>query len=153
RGRRRLSAQGSHRQAGRPGSAGRQRAQGYRGRRFDANHHRPLHGQGDAGAAARRRAASGFVVAVLLTVAQALVLGFSVAAQVGPIGVLCIRRTLSDGRTVGLACGLGAATADALYGLIAGLGLAALSSVAMGSGSLFRVVGALYLAFLGVRTF
>ena len=90
---------------------------------------------------------------MLLTFAKALMLGFSVAAPVGPIGVLCIRRTLSDGRTVGLACGLGAATADALYGLVAGLGLAALSSVAICGGSLLRVVGALYVAFLGVRTF
>ena len=45
---------------------------------------------------------------------RGLVLGFSIAAPVGPIGVLCIRRTLADGRAVGLASGLGAATADAL---------------------------------------
>jgi len=38
---------------------------------------------------------------------------------VGPIGVLCIRRTLASGRTSGLASGLGAATADALYGSVA----------------------------------
>jgi threonine/homoserine/homoserine lactone efflux protein len=62
------------------------------------------------------------------TFLSAVGLGFSVAAPVGPIGVLCIRRTLADGRTVGLACGLGAATADAFYGLVAGLGLTAVST-------------------------
>src|SRR5579863_1156400 len=54
----------------------------------------------------------------VITFFKAILLGFSVAAPVGPIGILCIRRTLADGRRVGLACGLGAATADALYGLI-----------------------------------
>ena len=83
---------------------------------------------------------------------KALVLGLSVAAPVGPIGILCIRRTLSDGRNVGLACGLGAATADALYGLVAGLGLTALSAAATSSQTILRLVGGAYLAFLGART-
>jgi len=47
---------------------------------------------------------------------RGLILGLSIAAPVGPIGVLCIRRTLSDGQVAGLVSGLGAATADALYG-------------------------------------
>jgi threonine/homoserine/homoserine lactone efflux protein len=51
---------------------------------------------------------------------RGLVIGFSIAAPVGPIGVLCIRRTLADGRAFGLLSGLGAATADAIYGCIAG---------------------------------
>ena len=51
-----------------------------------------------------------------------MVLGLSIAAPVGPIGVLCIRRTLAKGRAYGLVSGLGAATADAVYGGIAGLG-------------------------------
>ena len=55
-------------------------------------------------------------------------LGFSVAAPVGPIGVLCIRRTLADGRWIGLATGLGAAAADGLYGALAALGLTAVGS-------------------------
>jgi threonine/homoserine/homoserine lactone efflux protein len=50
-----------------------------------------------------------------------LVLGFSIAAPVGPIGVLCIRRTLAEGRAVGFSSGLGAATADAIYSLISNL--------------------------------
>jgi threonine/homoserine/homoserine lactone efflux protein len=45
---------------------------------------------------------------------RGLAIGFGIAAPVGPIGILCIRRTLADGRVVGFAAGLGAATADAL---------------------------------------
>jgi threonine/homoserine/homoserine lactone efflux protein len=45
---------------------------------------------------------------------KGLLIGFSIAAPVGPIGVLCIRRTLADGRVAGLVSGLGAATADAI---------------------------------------
>ena len=55
---------------------------------------------------------------------KGLILGLSIAAPVGPIGVLCIRRTLARGRAIGLVSGLGAATADAVYGCIAGFGLA-----------------------------
>lgn len=83
---------------------------------------------------------------------RAFLLGFSVAAPVGPIGILCIRRTLSDGRAVGLACGLGAATADALYGLVAALGLGALSHAALGGRPILALIGAIYLAFMGART-
>ena len=54
---------------------------------------------------------------------KGLAIGFSIAAPVGPIGVLCIRRSLSEGRQVGLATGLGAATADAIYGCVAAFGL------------------------------
>jgi threonine/homoserine/homoserine lactone efflux protein len=90
---------------------------------------------------------------MLTTLWKAMALGFSVAAPVGPIGLLCIRRTLADGRSVGLACGLGAATADALYGLVAGLGIAALSNALVGHNGILRWVGSGYLAFLGVRTF
>jgi threonine/homoserine/homoserine lactone efflux protein len=89
----------------------------------------------------------------VITFFKAILLGFSVAAPVGPIGILCIRRTLADGRRVGLACGLGAATADALYGLIAGLGLAAVSAVLVGFRAPMALGGGAYLGYLGVRTF
>ena len=52
------------------------------------------------------------------TFLSGMIIGFSIAAPVGPIGVLCIRRTLADGRLHGLASGLGAASADAIYGSI-----------------------------------
>ena len=63
---------------------------------------------------------------------KGLLLGFSIAAPVGPIGVLCIRRTLAEGRSAGLATGLGAASADAIYGSIAAFGLTAVSGFLVG---------------------
>jgi len=80
-----------------------------------------------------------------------LILGFSIAAPVGPIGVLCIRRTLAHGRWAGLLTGLGAATADAFYGSIAAFGLTALASILIGQGPWLRPVGAGLLGILGVR--
>lgn len=84
---------------------------------------------------------------------RGLVIGFSIAAPVGPIGVLCIRRTLADGRAVGLAAGLGAATADALYGAVAGFGLTAVSRILVGQQGWFRLLGGVFLCWLGARTF
>ena len=54
---------------------------------------------------------------------RGFVLGFTIAAAVGPIALLCIRRTLAEGRLVGLVSGLGVATADATYGAVAAFGL------------------------------
>ena len=82
---------------------------------------------------------------------QGLILGFSIAAPVGPIGVLCIRRTLTDGAKVGLLSGLGAATADAVYGSIAAFGLTALASYLVDQGWWMRPMGAFLLAVLGLR--
>ena len=84
---------------------------------------------------------------------RGLVTGFSIAAPVGPIGFLCIRRTLAEGGAVGLATGLGAATADALYGAVAGFGLTAVSGVLVGGRVWLRVVGGIFLCYLGARTF
>jgi threonine/homoserine/homoserine lactone efflux protein len=82
-----------------------------------------------------------------------LIIGFSIAAPVGPIGVLCIRRTLAHGRTVGLLTGLGAATADGLYGAIAAFGLTALTEILIGHEQLLRLLGGVFLAYLGLKTF
>ena len=84
---------------------------------------------------------------------RGLVIGFSIAAPVGPIGVLCIRRTLAEGRASGLISGLGAATADALYGCIAGFGLTFLSNLLIQHQVWIRVIGGLFLCTLGLRTF
>jgi threonine/homoserine/homoserine lactone efflux protein len=83
---------------------------------------------------------------------KGLLLGFSIAAPVGPIGVLCIRRTLAHGRLVGFVSGLGAATADAFYGVIAGFGVAFVSSFLMSQVIWLQLVGGLFLCYLGVRT-
>ena len=86
-------------------------------------------------------------------VLRGLLIGFSIAAPVGPIGVLCIRRTLAEGRVYGLVSGLGAATADATYGLVAGFGLTFISTFLVDQGIWLRLIGGLFLLYLGVRTF
>jgi threonine/homoserine/homoserine lactone efflux protein len=84
---------------------------------------------------------------------KGVLIGFSIAAPVGPIGVLCIRRSLADGPYLGLATGLGAATADAAYGCIAGFGLTAISNFLVGQKLWLGFLGGLFLCYLGVRTF
>jgi threonine/homoserine/homoserine lactone efflux protein len=84
---------------------------------------------------------------------KGLIIGFSIAAPVGPIGVLCIRRTLAQGRTPGLISGLGAATADAIYGCIAALGLTFISSLLINQQIWLRLIGGVFLCYLGLKTF
>jgi threonine/homoserine/homoserine lactone efflux protein len=79
--------------------------------------------------------------------------GFSIAAPVGPIGALCIRRTLVEGQATGLATGLGAATADAIYGAMAGFGLTAVTSLLMAQAGWLRLGGGVFLLYLGVKTY
>jgi threonine/homoserine/homoserine lactone efflux protein len=83
---------------------------------------------------------------------RGLVIGFSIAAPVGPIGVLCIRRTLADGQISGLVSGLGAATADAFYGCVAGFGLTFISSFLVGQKLWLSLFGGLFLLYLGIKT-
>ena len=81
------------------------------------------------------------------------IIGLSIAAPVGPIGVLCIRRSLADGGKAGLATGLGAATADAAYGCVAGFGLTVISSFLVGQKMWLGLIGGLFLCWLGIQTF
>jgi threonine/homoserine/homoserine lactone efflux protein len=83
---------------------------------------------------------------------RGIVIGLSIAAPVGPIGVLCIRRTLAQGRSYGLVSGLGAATADAVYGCIAGFGLTLMSSFLVERQLWLRLIGGAFLCYLGVKT-
>ena len=84
---------------------------------------------------------------------KGIVLGFSIAAPVGPIGLLCIRRTLASGSLSGFVSGLGAAVADAAYGLIAALGLTVISSFLLEYQNAFQLIGGVFLCYLGVKTF
>ncbi len=84
---------------------------------------------------------------------KGILLGFSIAAPVGPIGVLCIRRTLAGGRLSGFVSGLGAATADAFYGSIAGFGLTFISGFLVSQQAWLRLLGGAFLLYLGIRTF
>ena len=84
--------------------------------------------------------------------ARGLAVGFTVAAAVGPISLLTIRRTLAHGRLYGLVSGLGVALADASYGGIAAFGLTAITSVLVGARVLLGVVGGAFLVWLAIRT-
>jgi threonine/homoserine/homoserine lactone efflux protein len=84
---------------------------------------------------------------------KGFVIGLSIAAPVGPIGILCIQRTLSSGNVQGLVTGLGAATADALYGFIAAFGLTFISNFLVDQSIWFRLIGGLFLCYLGIRAF
>ncbi len=84
---------------------------------------------------------------------RGVVIGFSLAAPVGPIGVLTIRRTLAHGRLTGFVSGLGTATADALYGLIGALGLTSLTTLLTSQSGWLGLIGGGFLIYLGLRTF
>jgi threonine/homoserine/homoserine lactone efflux protein len=84
---------------------------------------------------------------------KGLLIGLSIAAPVGPIGLLCIKRSLEHGLAAGLATGLGAATADAFYGAVAGFGLASISSFLTAQQTPLRIVGGLVLLWLGASSF
>lgn len=83
---------------------------------------------------------------------RGLIIGFSIAAPVGPIGMLCIRRTLAGGLLTGFISGLGAATADAFYGSIAAFGLTFLEELFLTQQTLLRLIGGAFLIYLGVQT-
>lgn len=81
---------------------------------------------------------------------KGLVMGFCIAAPVGPIGLLCIRRSAIEGRAAGFVTGLGAATADAIYGLIAALGLSAVTHFLTDHRMAIQISGGLFLIYLGI---
>ena len=83
---------------------------------------------------------------------KGLVIGLVIAAPVGPIGFLCVSRTLEHGAVVGLATGLGAATADAIYGAVAAFGLMQVAVTLSEHDTVLRVVGGLALCLIGMRT-
>jgi threonine/homoserine/homoserine lactone efflux protein len=77
--------------------------------------------------------------------------GLAVAAPIGPMGMLCIRRTLAEGPRAGLAVGFGIASGDALYGLVAALGLVGLSHFMLAHDRPLHVAAGLVLLYLGLR--
>jgi threonine/homoserine/homoserine lactone efflux protein len=84
---------------------------------------------------------------------KGLIIGFSIAAPVGPIGVLTIKRTLTNGRTSGFVTGLGAAMADTVYGIVAAFGLTAISSFLLTQAIWIKLIGGLFLLYLGIKSF
>ena len=89
---------------------------------------------------------------LLATYARGFVIGFAIAAAIGPIGLLCIRRTLVEGARVGVASGLGAATADGIYASIAAFGLTAASDLLVGERRPLGIVGGCFLVALAVHS-
>jgi threonine/homoserine/homoserine lactone efflux protein len=84
---------------------------------------------------------------------KALLLGLAIAAPVGPMSLLCMRRTLARGWPLGLSTGLGIATGDGLYALVAALGLAGVSHFVFEHGRMLHLAAGLFLVYLGLRTF
>ena len=84
---------------------------------------------------------------------RGLIIGFLIAAPVGPIGVLCIKRSFSKGALSGFVTGLGAATADACYGAIAAFGLTFISNFLIEQKFIFQIAGIIFLLYLGYKTF
>ena len=83
---------------------------------------------------------------------RGFVLGFTIAAAVGPISVLVIRRTLAEGQRYGFVSGLGVATADATYGAIAAFGLGAVTAILVGARQVLGLVGGVFLLWLAWQT-
>jgi len=84
---------------------------------------------------------------------EGLLVGLAIAIPVGPIGVLCIQRSLQNGRLSGFFTGLGAATADGLYGAVAAFGLTWVSGFLTQYSLAIQTVGILFLVYLGITTF
>jgi len=83
---------------------------------------------------------------------RGLIMGFSIAAPVGPIGVLCIRKTLTEGKLHGFASGMGAATADAMYGAVAAFGISLVTDLLIAQQFWLRLLGGTFLVYQGVKT-
>lgn len=84
---------------------------------------------------------------------KGLAVGFAIAATVGPMWLLCLRRAVAQGPLAGFVSGLGVATADAMYGAVAAFGLTAVSDVLVAHRLAFGIVGSVFLCYLGVRAF
>lgn len=84
---------------------------------------------------------------------EGVAVGFAIAAPVGAIGFLCIQQTLKGGIRLGIASGLGAATADMMYGILVALGLKATQAILLSYKTPLTIVGGLFLCYLGLRKF
>lgn len=82
---------------------------------------------------------------------KGVLVGIIIAVPTGPVGVLCVRRTIFHGRLAGLVSGLGAATADAVFGIVAGFGLTFIANLLLGYQDWLRLGGAGFLLYIGIR--
>jgi len=84
---------------------------------------------------------------------KGFIIGISIAAPVGPIGILCIQRTITYGKLNGLTTGLGAARTVDDNGFIAAFGLTFISNFLVAQQTWFRIIGGGFLIYLGIRTY
>ena len=84
---------------------------------------------------------------------QGIIIGLTLAVPIGPISLLCIQRTISDGRLHGIISGLGVSTADSFYAAITVLGLTAISGLIIDQQVLFRSIAGIILILIGIRVF
>jgi threonine/homoserine/homoserine lactone efflux protein len=84
---------------------------------------------------------------------KGVLVGIIIAVPAGPVGVICIRRTIFHGRLAGFVSGLGASTADAVFGIIAGFGLTVISDLLLGYQTWLRLGGAGFLFYIGISAF
>jgi threonine/homoserine/homoserine lactone efflux protein len=88
---------------------------------------------------------------LILILAKGILSGLAMAIPMGPVGILCLRKTLDQGRLAGMLPGLGAAAADGFYSLIAVLGISSVSDWFIGAESWLRPAGGVFLLVLGGR--
>lgn len=88
---------------------------------------------------------------LLIFLLKGVVIGIIIAVPVGPVGIMCLRRTILEGKLAGFISGLGAATADAMFGFIAAFGLTFISDLLIGYHQWLRIAGGLYLLYIGGR--
>lgn len=93
------------------------------------------------------------MVELVVIFAKGFLIGLSLAFVIGPIAILCIQQTLVHGFFAGIACGLGIATADGLYGALAGFGLSFITDILRTYQSFFHLFAGCMLCYLGVMTF
>ena len=84
---------------------------------------------------------------------KGLILGFIICVPFGPIGLLCVMRTLTDGKMAGIASVLGASVIDAIYCAIAGLGVSYISNFLTNERTVLRLAGGIILIVLGIKIF
>lgn len=83
---------------------------------------------------------------------KAIIIGFAIAAPVGPIGLLCIRYNINQGFKSGITVGIGAALADAIYGAIAGFSLSFVTAFLLEKALYIKLIGGLFLLYLGIKS-
>lgn len=84
---------------------------------------------------------------------KGFILGFAIAAPVGPVAIMCIRKTLQFSKLSGFLAGLGASAADALFASLAAFGLTFLSTQLISFGYWLKLFGSILLLFLSFRSF